>query len=696
MERVAVWSISSILAVVGATLLAGGVALILDSGSAYYLAAGLAVLASAVALVRRSSYAVIIYAGLLIGTLLWSLWEVGLDGWALAPRLLGPAVVGLLFLLPPIRRHSGAAAWWWIVGPVLAIVAVIAAPAVMSAMSEPAAQPVAAAASSPPAGPTEWRNWGNTVGGTRYAPISQIDTHNVAQLQLAWRYDLGVPPQPVPSFEATPLAADGRLYVCLQPGIVAAIDPDTGHEIWRYTSPAYKDIDFTKVFGGKCRGVSYFEAPHAVTDCPKRVLFSSPDGFLVAVDATTGQPCPSFGEAGAVDIKTGMGPLPARTIIALPTSPPTIVNGVAVIGQTISDLGSLNSPSGVIRGYDAVTGALRWAWDAGRPDEPLLQPGETYTRDTPNAWGVFSGDEQLGLVFVPTGGGPPDYFGGMRPKVTDRYTDSIVAIDVATGKERWSFQTVHHDLWDFDVAAQPVAVDIPGPGGVTPALLAPTKTGQIFVLDRRTGQPINSVVERPVPQGAAPGDWTSATQPFTTGFPSFSGPDLKEADMWGITPLDQLWCRLRFRESRYEGKFTPIGTGRDTIMYPGTAGGINWGSVAVDPARGLVFVNTLHFASFGRLIPRAEAPASGFGGKAGVVIFGMARNALRFRAIPLHVAPRRTLCAPALRDGQCPGSEDTQAPLERALRAARRRDRVVGSPVSCQLGWACPTWAARS
>lgn len=638
------WLLMFILAAVGLTLLAGGAILAAAGGSPFYLAAGTAMLLSALALIKRSGAASIIYAGLLIATLIWSVWEVGLDGWALAPRLLGPAIVGLLFLAPPIRKRSGAAVAWWIAGSVFASLFVICLSAGLAVYPDYLLHPTATASFSP-AEAAEWRHWGNTPGGARYVPVAQINTGNVDRLELAWRYDSHRPLQSIPSFEATPLAVDGRLFVCLQPGIVAALDQDTGQEIWRYTAPAFENLDFTMLFGGKCRGVSYYEAPLPVADCQKRILFSTGDGLLLAVDAASGRRCRSFGEDGAVDLRIGMGalPPPTRAILTLPSSPPAIINGVAVIGQSVSDLGSLDAPSGVIRGYDATTGALRWAWDAAKPEQTLLRPGEAYTRDTPNAWGVLSGDEKLGLVFVPTGNSLPDYFGGMRWKFAEPASSAIVAIDVATGRVRWTFQTVHHDLWDYDVGAQPVAVDLSGPDGPTAALLVPTKLGQIFVLDRRTGQPIDPVIEKQVPQGAVPGDWTSPTQPFTTGFPSLAGPKLREQDMWGLTPLDQLWCRILFKHARYEGAFTPTAT-RDTIFYPGTAGGIDWGSVSVDTQRGLVAVNTLRFANFGRLIPRKDAPALG-GGGGGSVIFQMAGTPYVFAQTPF-MSPLHVPCQP--------------------------------------------------
>lgn len=626
MARVAIWLFVIILTAVGLALLTGGSVLLHEGGSLYYILAGVLVLASAYLLARRSGRALLVYGALLAMTLVWSLWEVGLDGWALAPRLLGPAVLGFLLLLLPTRTLAGGPSRWWIAGPGLAMLAAIALAGGLAVRDDfGAVKAFAVYDAAGNAAPQEWRHWGQSVSGQRHLASAQINTSNVDRLELAWRFDSDVPPQTYVSFEGTPLAADGRLYVCLQPGIVAALDQDTGKQIWRYTTPEFARTDFTKVFGGKCRGVSFYEAPHPLPICQKRVLFATPDGYFRAVDAATGQACPGFGNNGAVDLQDGFeGTLASsrQQVVAMPSSPAAIINGVAVIGQTVSDLASLNAPSGVIRGYDAESGALKWAWDAARPDDPV-KPGQKYSPATPNAWGVMGGDEKLGLVFIPTGNSPPDYYGGMRSKELDRFTTAIVALDVATGKMRWSFQTVHHDLWDYDVSAQPVSVDLPGTGGDTPALLVPTKLGQIFVLDRRTGAPIDPVEEKAVPQGGVPGERTSPTQPYTTGFPSLAGPDLTERDMWGITPLDQMMCRIAFRKAKYEGTFTPVGT-RKTIMYPGTAGGINWGSVSIDRARGLVVVNALRFANFGRLIPRGEAPAEGFGGAEGTAIFEQA------------------------------------------------------------------------
>lgn len=589
----------AVMVVAGVALVWGGVQLVAIGGSPYYVMSGAALVATAVGLARRRHWALPLYGLLLAATLLWGLWESGLDGWALVPRLVAPAVLGVILLIPAVRRRSKTASAWWIAAPVLCIVAVLGASAFES---EPSGKGLQAAAvlSTLDSARGEWRVWGHTLAGDRFSPLSQINTANVHNLKLAWRFDSNVPPFAFHSFEATPLAADRKLYVCLDRNVIVALDPDSGHEIWRFDPHA----DLTGVFAATCRGVAYYEAPTAVAECPKRILFGVSDDRLMAIDAETGQPCRSFGSNGAIDLKAGLGPAPAG--IAFPTSAPTIVSGVVMLSGWVTDGLYVGEPSGVVRGYDAVSGALRWAWDSGRRDaQKPLGPGETYTHGAPNAWGAFSGDEELGLVYVPMGVSTPDYFGAHRSADAERYATSIVALDVTTGNPRWTFQTVHHDLWDYDVGAQPVLVDLPLGNDRVPALIAPTKRGQFFVLDRRTGQPIYPVTERPVPQHPAPGEWTSKTQPYSS-FSSVAGDRLTEAKMWGATPFDQLWCRIKFKEARYDGDFTPPGL-RDAIFFPGSAGGSNWGSVAIDTARDLMIINSLYMPDIGRLIPRAEA-----------------------------------------------------------------------------------------
>lgn len=622
MRNIGVWLFSAILGIVGITLLVGGIVLAANGGSFYYVIAGMAIFLSSVGLFRRARYAAWFFGAMLVLTILWSLWEVGLDSWALIPRLVGPAVVGLFFLLPVIHRASGGERWW-VGGPALAALLLVSGAVVRAELAESGLPGVTKVPALPGAS-KDWPHWGNGLSGTRYAEIDQINPGNIGKLELAWRYDSEIAPGELVSLQAAPLAVDGRLYMCLESGTIAALDQETGKRIWQYRGLP-EDSAF---FGWKCRGVAYHVAKAKKAQCQRSLYLTTAAGHLIAIDADTGRQCSSFGDNGIADLHVGMGAMKPED--ALPTSPPTIVNGVVVVGQSISDFGSFDSPSGVIRGYDAQTGVLRWAWDAGRPGQTLLKPGETYTRDTPNAWGVFSGDEELGLVYVGTGNSPPDYYSGFRSKIADEFTANIVAIDVATGQRRWSFKTVNHDLWDYDIAAQPVVVDLPdGKRG----LIVPTKRGEIFVLDRATGVPIDPVIQKPVPQGAVKGEWTAPTQPYTTGFPSVAGDDLREVDMWGITPIDQMMCRIQYRKARYQGQFTPITT-VPTITYPAVGGGINWGGVAVDTQRGLMVVNTLHLANINRLAPRKEGekPKSGFEG--GVIMFPQAGTPYGFESYP--------------------------------------------------------------
>jgi membrane-bound PQQ-dependent dehydrogenase (glucose/quinate/shikimate family) len=621
MGQAILWLVAAFLGIVGCVLTIGGAVLIAEGGSLYYAITGLAVLLSAVGLIRRARYAAWAFGAMLVWTIVWSLWEAGFDGWALMPRLAGPALVGLLFLLPPVRRATGGSRWL-AGGPALVALALLVSAVTYGQLRESGLPPAAAV---PPSADArgDWQNWGNDLAGTRYAAIDQINRGNVRELKLAWRFDNTLPQSTLPSLEAPPLAADGRLYMCLESGSVVALDQDSGKRIWQFEALA-KDSAFR---GWKCRGVAYYAARDPGADCARRLFLTTAAGELLAIDADTGRRCAGFANDGAADLKVGMGPM--KPDDALPTSPPTVVNGIIVVGQSISDYGSFDAPSGVIRGYDAETGALRWAWDAGRPGQTMLKPGETYTRDTPNAWGVFSGDEKLGLVYVGTGNSPPDYYAGFRSKVADEFTDNVVAIDVATGQLRWAFKTVNHDLWDYDIAAQPVAIDLDG----RPALVVPTKRGEIFVLDRATGEPIDPVIQKTVPQGAVKGDWNAPTQPYTTGFPSVAGADLTEADMWGVTPIDQMMCRITYRQARYQGQFTPITT-RPTITYPAVGGGINWGSVAIDPQRGLMVVNTLHLANINRLAPRKQGETIKVGFEGGVIMFPQAGTPYSFESYP--------------------------------------------------------------
>jgi quinoprotein glucose dehydrogenase len=582
-------------------------------GSPYYLLTGLLILAAAALILRRSRAGLGLYGLVFLASLAWSLWEVGFDGWALMPRLVFLAVGGLWLLLPWVRNDLAPASAR-VAKPLKAALAVVAVALVaavgFAAFNTPsysiASTWSGAAAAAPAAGTSEeWTQYGGSARGTRYSALAQITPANAGSLEQAWVFHTTVEGVRGGALEVTPLMADGRLYGCTAWSSIFALDPVTGKQLWRH------DPVIDEESGGHsvCRGVTFFRAPEGVTDCPTRVLLGTVTNKLIALDARTGQACSGFGNGGEVDLLVGMGDFPRRWFH--PNSPPVIVNGVAVVGAYVADNQATAMPPGVVRGYDAVTGELRWAFDPARPDDTRpLPPGQNYTPGTPNAWAPASGDEALGLVYVPMGNGGADFVGGHRTPSTNRFSTAVVALDAATGALRWTFQAVHQDLWDYDLAAQPVLADLPTAGGPVPALIQATKTGQVFVLDRRTGQPLTTVEERPVPRSDVPGERAAPTQPFSTGMPDFAGRDLKEADMWGLTPFDQLYCRIRFREARYEGMYTPPHLG-PSVRYPGELGGIDWGSVSVDEGRGVLMVNSNHMADYDRLITRAQAEALG-------------------------------------------------------------------------------------
>ncbi|WAP68219.1 outer membrane protein assembly factor BamB family protein [Jiella pelagia] len=253
--------------------------------------------------------------------------------------------------------------------------------------------------------------------------------------------------------------------------------------------------------------------------------------------------------------------------------------------------------------------SLAWAWDLGNPDLTGAPPeGETYTRGTPNMWTQATGDEGLGLVYLPMGNSSVDYYGGNRSAAENEWATSLVAIDVTTGKPAWHFQTVHYDVWDYDLGSQATLIEFPNrdSGGTTPAILLPSKQGDIYILDRATGEPLVPVGEIETPEGGVEGDAYADTQP-TSGYHTLRKDDLTEADMWGVTPLDQLFCRIAFRKAAYNGIYTHPTADQRWIQYPGYNGGSDWGSVAVDTDRGIIVANYNDVPNYNRLIPREEA-----------------------------------------------------------------------------------------
>jgi membrane-bound PQQ-dependent dehydrogenase (glucose/quinate/shikimate family) len=588
------WALAAVLGIIALVLLGGGIKLAVLGGSLYYVVAGIVVAGSAYFVARGDSRGRCLYLALLIGTAVWAFIEVGAsDGWGLQARLFAPAVLGLWVFWPWFRQYP----------PVFAAIVVVGLGGlVWLYVFADAVEKPSASAGTFESGRGDWLNYGNDVGGTRYSPVAKITPDNVGQLKEAWRVETSAPLN-VLGFEATPLFVEDTLYICTPTSTVIAYDPDTGARRWTFDPKP--DVPQAAA----CRGVAYYAVPNATGPCAERIIFATVDGRLMAVDRHDGTPCRDFGDNGAVDLKKGLGPF-IKGFWRV-SSAPAIVRGKVVFGGWVADNQELGEPSGVIRAYDAVTGKFAWAWDMDNPDRHTEPPeGETYSKGTPNSWGPLSGDDTLGLVYLPIGNATPDYWGGLRSPASEKYASSVVALDVETGALRWSYQTVHHDLWDYDVCSQPTLVDLPIDGETVPALIQPTKRGEVFLLDRRDGKLLAKVEERPVPQGAAQGDFLSPTQPFSTEMPSFDRTLWSEKTMWGMTPLDQLWCRVKFREARYDGPFTPPGP-HPTMTFPSYQGGSDWGSVAVDPERRLMVVNWSRIANYTQLIPRAVADAMG-------------------------------------------------------------------------------------
>ena len=467
-------------------------------------------------------------------------------------------------------------------------------------------------------GPTaDWPEYGGNKGGTSYSALNQITTDNVDQLQVAWVYNHGdfsdgtTGDTKRTSFQARPLVADDTLFFCTPFNRIVALDPATGTERWTF-DPKLRNRGGQGPYPLTCRGVAYWADPRtgtngaadATADCATRIFSGTRDSELIAVDARSGRPCADFGTDGRVDLREGMGEAPDWEYY--PTSPPLPIGDVVVTGALVADSLRTDPPSGVIRAFDARTGQLRWAWDPVPPRwkyEP--QPGgPTWQPGTPNAWSILSGDEEAGLVFIPTGNAAPDSFGGQRENL-DYYASSTVALDADDGHLVWRFQTVHHDVWDYDVASQPAVFQIPGVGGGVPALAQATKMGHVFLLNRSNGRPLYPIQERPVPTDGVPGEQLSPTQPFPTHPAPLHPTDLTAEDAWGFTFIDRGNCREQLSKLRSDGLFTPP-TLEGSIQYPGSAGGANWGGVSIDPARGLLFVNQIRSAAVVQLIPRAD------------------------------------------------------------------------------------------
>ncbi|MBA2564170.1 MAG: pyrroloquinoline quinone-dependent dehydrogenase [Gemmatimonadetes bacterium] len=461
-------------------------------------------------------------------------------------------------------------------------------------------------------GLAEWTAYGGDALGSRYSHLTEITPANVTALRVAWTFRTGETPEAHPTaeptaFEATPIVLDGTLHLSTPLGRVLALDPHTGEERWRYDArvdPLVEFGDFTS------RGVSAWsdESLPAGSPCRRRIFVATIDARLIALDATHGRPCPAFGSAGTVDLRRDLRNPPVETAEYEVTSPPAVIGELVVVGSAVADNNRMDAVSGEVRAFDARTGELRWTWDPVPRDSTDLGWAtwvgpRAHATGAANAWSVIAADAERDLVFVPTGSASPDYFGGER-RGANLYANSLVALRASTGKRVWHFQVVHHDLWDYDVAAPPALVTLRRDGHAVPAVLVATKTGQLFVLHRETGRPLFPVRERPVPTRAVPGEEPWPTQPFSS-LPALSPQTFTAEDAWGLTPFDRRACRRSMARMRHEGPFTPPSF-EGSIVTPHNVGGAHWGGVAYDPVRQIAVVPVNRFPAYVQLLPRGQ------------------------------------------------------------------------------------------
>jgi quinoprotein glucose dehydrogenase len=493
-------------------------------------------------------------------------------------------------------------------------------------------------------GGKDWPVYGGDAGGSKYSTLKQIHRGNVSQLKPAWTFSTEDPVVPLPgkgkepAFEATPIVIRGTMYSSTPYGRAFALDAATGKQKWVFDAKIDQDGDYGDFAN---RGVSYWADAKAAKVCRERIYFATIDARLIALDASNGKPCEDFGTKGVINLIDGLHRKPEYKGEYEETSPPVVIDDLVIAGSAIADNHRAQSPTGEVRAFDARTGAVRWTWQALK----LESTGAA------NAWSILSVDPARHLVFVPTGSASPDYFGGLRPG-DNRDANSVVALNSKTGERVWGFQTVHHDVWDYDVASQPVLFTMHRRGVDIPAVAAGSKTGHFFLLDRLTGQPLFDVEERRVPQSDVPGEETWPTQPVPLAPKAWIPQTLKPEDAFGVNDADRQWCRDQIASLRNDGMFTPPSL-KGTLVLPGNVGGMHWGGAAWDRDHGLLIVPTNNLAAVIRLIPRDKFQEERKANRTGAEItgqkgapFAMSRSLLRAPSgVPCTAPPWGTLAA---------------------------------------------------
>lgn len=454
-----------------------------------------------------------------------------------------------------------------------------------------------------------WPATGNDAGGSRYSGANTITRANVARLIPAWTHRSGDKGEGFraarkAAYEATPVLFEGRLYLSTPFNRLIAVDAASGREIWRHDAKSDPTLNYSEVTS---RGVAVWDGGGG-GPCSARLFTGTLDGRLLALDARSGQPCADFGNQGVVDLAEDVN-LKSRAEYQL-TSPPALFGNSVIVGSSIGDNRAADLERGVVRAYDARTGQRLWSWDpiprdGGDPEAAEWSEAARRQTGAANVWSMMSVDESRGLVFLPTSSPSPDFYGGERPG-DNRHANSLVALDARDGRIVWQQQLVHHDLWDYDLPAQPMLIELRRDGRHIPAVVQLTKMGLVFAFERETGTPIFRIEERTVPQSDVPGEQTSPTQPFPVAPPPLVPHKvLKPEDAWGLLYFDKRACAGKMAPLRSEGIYTPPSL-KGSIQYPSYAGGSNWGGGAFDPSRQLLFANTNNLPAMVRLVPRGS------------------------------------------------------------------------------------------
>jgi quinoprotein glucose dehydrogenase len=474
-----------------------------------------------------------------------------------------------------------------------------------------------------PAAAQEWSYYAGTQAGMKYSALDQVNRSNVTDLAVAWSYRTGELDRygdefaAGQRFESTPVLIEGQLILCTPAGRLIALDPATGKERWQFDSNTGRPEYVATAPWAICRGITPWHDPLAAEGavCRSRILYGTWEFKVYAIDVNSGRPCPDFGANGVVMLDPGKPLVPGEVIQI--TSPPVIIGDIAAFGSFVLDGIRYDAPSGKVRALDARTGAPRWEFDPipRDPDDPAAPTwgaGSALKTGQANVWSIMAADKERDLVFLPTTSPGTDFYGGLRPG-DNRYANSLVALRGSTGELVWHYQISHHDLWDYDLPAQPILIDLPRGGDKIPAVVQLTKQGLVFVFHRDTGEPLFPIEERPVPRGGVPGERPAPTQPFPLSPPPLVAQGLWPEDAWGLTFIDRWLCRRKIASLRHGPIYTPPSL-EGTVQMPSPGGGANWGGGAYDPERHLLVVPTVHFATIIRLVPREKSVNNRFYG----------------------------------------------------------------------------------